>query len=191
MKRTRDGQREKTAGSGTESRGAARWYALYTRARHEKRVDSRLRQRGIEAYLPLIPRTSQWHDRKRVVEWPMFSGYVFARVSPDQMTRALDTPGVASVVRQGGEPAPIPEEEIDNVRRFAAAIAETGEAPVSAPYVQEGQRVRVVSGPLSSVEGTVIERRGGGRVVIQIGVRAIGQGMKLDVDETNLRSIES
>jgi transcriptional antiterminator NusG len=172
------------------SKETTNWYALYTRARHEKRVHSRLRQKGIETYLPLIPRTSQWHDRKKVVEWPMFPGYVFARVSPERVTRTLDTPGVASVVRQAGEPAPIPEGEIENVRRFAAAVGETGEAPTPLPYVEEGQRVRIVSGPLSSVVGTVVERRGSGRVLIQIGVRAIGLGIKLEVEDRVLKAME-
>ncbi len=169
--------------------GGPRWYALYTRARHEKQVDARLRQRGIEAYLPLIPRERQWHDRKKIVSWPLFPSYVFARFAPRALSPVLGTSGVASVVRLNGKPAPISDEEIENVRRFAAAVTETGLDPQPTPLVSEGQSVRIVSGPLCGVEGRVVERRGRGRVLV-VGIRAIGQGLKLEVDEAWLKPID-
>ncbi|UCC81676.1 MAG: UpxY family transcription antiterminator [Gemmatimonadota bacterium] len=169
--------------------GGPRWYALYTRARHEKQVDARLQQRGIEAYLPLIPRERQWHDRKKIVPLPLFPSYVFARVAGNALPPALSTPGVASVVRLNGEPAPISDEEIENVRRFAVAVTETGLEPQPTPLVDEGQSVRIVSGPLSGVEGLVVERRGRWRALVQVGVRAIGQGLKIELDVRSLKPI--
>lgn len=168
-----------------------RWYALHTRARHEKRVSFRLQKGGFEAFLPLVPRERRWHDRKKVIEWPIFPGYVFVRFSLGVLSRVLGTPGIASVVRFNGEPAAISEEEIDNVRRLAAAIRETGQFPEPTPLVEEGQRVRIVSGALRGVEGVVVERRGGGRVLVQVGLRAIGQGVRVDVDATTLRVLDS
>ena len=167
-----------------------RWYALHTRARHEKSVNSRLSERGIEAYLPLVPRERQWHDRKKTVAWPIFPGYVFGRFTLAALTRVLSTPGVATVVRFNGEPAAIADEEIDNVRRFTAGLAETGQLPQPTPLVEEGQQVRIVAGALSNVEGVVVERRGGGRALVQVGLRAIGQGLRVDVDVAVLRRID-
>lgn len=166
---------------------AFRWYAFHTRARHEKRVSSRLKDRGFEAYLPLVPRTRQWHDRKKVIDWPLFPSYVFARSSIETLVRVLDTPGVAGVVRMAGQPVPVPDEDIENVRLFTAAIVATGEAPEPEPLVEEGQLVRVISGPLDGVEGLVVERRGGGRALVQVGLKAIGQGLKVEVVNTALR----
>ena len=158
-----------------------RWFAFHTRARHEKRVTARLKERGFESYLPLVPRTRQWHDRKKVIDWPLFPSYVFARSSEETLVRVLDTPGVAGVVRMAGKPAAIADEEIANVRLFAAAIVQTGEAPEPEPLVEEGQLVRVVAGPLDGIEGLVVERRGRGRALVQVGLKAIGQGLKVEL----------
>lgn len=166
------------------------WYALYTRARHEKQVDARLRQKSFEVFLPLIPRVSRWHDRTKVVRWPLFPGYVFTRFSREQASQVLRTPGVVAVVRNNGAPAPISDQEIVNVRRFAAAVAASGVIPKPAPWVEKGQRVQIVRGPLDKVEGAVIEKRGGDRVVVQVGVRAIGHGLKVEVPVESVRVIE-
>lgn len=167
-----------------------RWYALYTRARHEKKVDHLLRLRSFEVFLPLIPRVRQWHDRKKVVDWPLFPGYVFARFASNATAHVLGTPGVATVVRHDGAPAPIPDDDIENVRRFAALVSGTGTIPEPTPYVQCGQHVRVIRGPFKGVHGVVVQRRGPGRALVQIGMEVIGRGLKVEVDETSLRGID-
>jgi transcription antitermination factor NusG len=165
------------------------WYALYTRARHEKKVDQLLRMRHFEVFLPLVPRQRQWHDRRKVVEWPLFPGYVFARFPLASTSEVLGTPGVATVVRQDGLPAPIRETEIENVRRFAALLSGTGEIPEPTPLIREGQRVRITKGAFRGVTGSVVQRRGGGKVLIQIGVETIGQGIKIEVEAKALQNI--
>ncbi len=173
--------------SGAHTEGEVSWYALYTRARHEKRVDALLRERGFEAYLPLVPRLRQWHDRKKVVEFPMFPSYVFLRSARSDLTGGLATPGVASVVRFDGRPVPIPSEEMANVRRFVKALAESGtDAQLATPFVSTGQAVRVISGPFSEVEGIVVERRGQNRALIQVGIEAIRQGLKVELGVESL-----
>lgn len=175
-----------------EGADAPRWFACYTRARHEKKVDALLRERGHESYLPLVPRERQWHDRKKVVEFPLFPSYVFVRIRRDGLSAVLSTPGVSTVVRFGGRPVPIPEEEIENVRRFTAALreGEEGAEVESAPLVTEGQRVRVASGSFEGVRGIVIQRRGRDRVLIQVGVEAIRQGLKVEVPAEVLDPLE-
>lgn len=163
-----------------ESVHARSWYALYTRARHEKRVDAWLRERGFEAYLPVVPRLRQWHDRKKIVEFPMFPSYVFARLTTESLPAALSTPGVATVVRSDGRPVPIPSEEIENVRRFARALSEVGGEARLKPLVRAGQKVRVVSGPFEGVEGTVLEQRAR-RATIQVGIEAIQQSLRIEL----------
>lgn len=169
------------------------WYACYTRARHEKRVAGHLQDRGFEVFLPIIPEERQWHDRKRVVEFPMFPGYVFSRFSLKSLHTIVDTPGVATVVSFQGEPAQISDEEIENVRRLAEAIARSGSLPERAPIprVQEGDRVRVRHGPFKDVEGRVVERRGADRALLQVGIPTIGQALKIEVDLASLHSLAS
>ncbi len=164
------------------------WYALYTRSRHEKRVAETLEQRGFDTYLPLVPRVSEWHDRKKTVHWPLFPGYVFVRFRLADASRVLAVPGSVQVIGVAGRPAPIPDEEIDNVRLFAACLTETGIVPRPAPPVERGQRVVVQSGPFSGVRGVVLEHRGTGRVLIQIGLAAIGQALKIELDPKDLEA---
>lgn len=164
-----------------------RWYACYTRARHEKQVEAQLAQKGIEAYLPLIPQLRQWKDRRKLVDWPLFPSYVFGRFTLREVHDVLVIPGVSTIVRARGYPTPIPEEEMGNVRRFVAAAVETGIQPEVRPLVREGEWVRVTDGPFRGVEGVVVEQRGRRRVLV--GLAAIGQGVEIDIDTRVLRVI--
>ena len=163
------------------------WYACYTRARHEKQVESLLTQRGVQSYLPIVPRVRQWKDRKKLVQFPLFPSYVFGRFTLTELHGVLTTPGISTVVRSNGYPTPIPEQDIENVRRFAVALMETGVQPEPRPFLVEGQWVRVSEGPFEGVEGIVIEERSRKRVLI--GVKAIGQGLEIDIDTRLLRPI--
>ncbi len=164
-----------------------RWYACYTRARHEKRVDGLLTRNGVESYLPLVPRLSQWKDRKKLVSWPLFPSYVFARFTLGRMHDILVVPGVSTIVRSRGYPTPIPEEELANVRRFADAAVAAGVCPEVVPLVNEGDWVRIAEGAFRGVEGRVVERRGRRRVLV--GLRPIGQGLEVDVEARLLQVI--
>ena len=163
------------------------WYACYTRARAEKQVGLLLEQRGFESYLPVVPRVRQWKDRRKLVEFPLFPSYVFGRFTLTELHGVLTTPGVSTIVRANGYPTPIPEREIENVRRFAIAISETGIEPEQRPFLAEGQWVKVLEGPFEGIEGIVIEQRGRKRVLV--GVEAIGQGLEIDIDTRLLKPI--
>ncbi|MGH7129435.1 MAG: transcription termination/antitermination protein NusG, partial [Planctomycetaceae bacterium] len=174
----------------TDAAGAAlwaepRWYACYTRSRHEKQVDRLLQQRGIESYLPVVPRVRQWKDRKKLVTWPLFPSYVFGWFALNDLHQVLSTPGVATVVRANGQPVPIAAEDVENVRRFAAVLAEQDVELDVRPFLVEGQWVEVMEGPFVGIRGVVIERRNRRRVLV--GLEAIGQGLEIDVDTRSLR----
>jgi len=164
-----------------------RWYACYTRARAEKQVAKTLEQRGIESYLPLIPRERQWKDRRKVVEFPLFPSYVFSRFGPDHVHSVLTTPGLSTIVRSRGVPVPVADDELENVRRFAHALTRSGAEAEVRPLIGEGQRVRVTDGAFAGVEGVVIESRGRKRVVV--GISAIGQGLEIDIDTRLLQPL--
>ncbi len=163
------------------------WYACYTRARHEKQVEGLLAQKGLESYLPTVPQLRQWKDRKKLVAWPLFPSYVFARFTLRDVHDVLVVPGVSTIVRTDGRPTPIPDEELGNVRRFVEVVAETGVVPEVRPLIQEGDWVRIVDGPFLGVEGRVVERRGRRRVLVGLG--AIGQGIEVDIATQLLKVI--
>lgn len=157
-----------------------RWYVCYTRARHEKRVDEILQERGVESFLPLVTHVRQWADRKKKVSFVLFPSYVFVRFALSDLSRVLSIPGITAVVRSNGRPVAIREEDLENVRRFAAALGLTEGEPEPVPLPEEGVPVRIMTGPFEGVEGVVVEQRGRRRVLV--GLQAIGQGMEVDVD---------
>ena len=122
------------------------WHALYTRGRHEKKVAACLRDRGFDGYLPLIPRESQWHDRRKTVHWPLFPGYVFARFGLPDLGDVLAIPGLVAVVSVDGVAATIPDDEIENMRTLVDAIARTGSVPKAEVLIREGEAVEVTDG---------------------------------------------
>lgn len=164
-----------------------RWYACYTRGRHEKTADEQLRQRGIESYLPMVPRESQWKDRRKRVLWPLFPSYLFGFFTLQDLTRVLSTHGIATVVAVRGRPLPIPTDEIESVRRLSHAIA-AGEIDAEpGPFAEVGDWVRVDDGPFSGVTGVVVRRAGKRRVLV--GISAINQGFEIDLPTASLTSI--
>jgi transcription antitermination factor NusG len=142
------------------------WYALLTRARHEKVVADRLREQGLTSFLPLVSEVRRWSDRRKVVELPLFSCYVFAKLLPTHecRLRALQVDGVLSVVGTRGQGTPIPDDQIDAVRRLVE-----GHLPFhSHPFLKVGQRVRIRNGALKGLEGILVSRSGGSIFVISI-----------------------
>lgn len=155
------------------------WFACYTRGRAEKQVEGQLKRRGVESFLPLIPRKRQWKDRQKLVDWPLFPSYVFGRFRLSELHAVLTTPGVATVVRTKGYPTPVLDSELENVRRFAEALGEAGLDPGLTVTFEKGQAVRVLRGPFEGVEGVVVEHRNRRRVLV--GLHAIGQGLEINV----------
>ena len=165
------------------------WHALYTRSRHEKRVAAVLADRGLEAYLPLVERVSQWHDRRKRVLWPLFPGYVFARFSALEAATVSAVPGVVNIVSVAGTPASIPESDIANIRALVTAVNTTGALPEPEVLLEQGQAVELVEGPFRGIRGIVVERRGA-RIVLQVGVAVIRQGVRLEAPVSAARALK-
>lgn len=149
-----------------ETKPAESWYALQTRARHERTIEHRLRQRGVETFLPLVTEIHRWSDRRKKIQFPLFSGYLFVRVSPSEIDsiRVLRTEGVFNFVGSRGEGTPIPETQIEAIRTL-----QQGQLSWSShPFLQIGRRVRIRSGALDGVEGILISRSGDATLVISV-----------------------
>lgn len=155
------------------------WYAVRTRSRHEKLVRDRLAGLRIEHLLPTVVRLSQWKDRKKEVEVPLFSGYCFARFCwPDRL--AVQTvSGVVGLVGGGQRPEPIPDEEIDALKSLMAS-----ELPYDAhPYLREGMVVEVRRGPLEGVRGILLRKAKRHRLVISIHLIQQAAAVEIDASE--------
>jgi len=163
--------------------GAARWFAVWTRSRHEQVVRDQLAARQIEAFLPTITRWSRWKDRKKKITWPLFPGYCFAHFDPDRALSVLTCSGVVNIVSFEGRPAPIPEIELESIRLLVGSELQYDPCP----FLKQGSRVEVVSGPLRGVVGRLL-RKDGPRARIVLSVDLIGQAVSVEVDAADVKA---
>ena len=152
------------------------WYALSTRNRHEKKVDERLTQKKITSYLPLHTTVRYWSDRKKKVTEPLFNCYIFVKISLQDRMPVLETDGAVRLVTFNNIPVPIPESQIEAVRRLLSENISVQRVDTWAP----GQRVRIIHGPLEDIEGILQQSKGKSRLVIEID--GINQAVSVEVD---------
>jgi transcription antitermination factor NusG len=157
------------------------WFAVWTRSRHEQVVREQLAQKHVEVFLPTVTKWSRWKDRKKQIDWPLFPGYCFARFDPRNRLAILKCTGVVSIISFEGEPAPIPEREIDGIRR----LIETDLAFDPCPMIREGMMVEVVHGPLRGVIGRLVRKNDKARLVLSVDL--IGQAVSVEVDAADVR----
>jgi transcription antitermination factor NusG len=160
----------------------SRWFALWTRSRHEQVVREQLEQKRIEAFLPTVTRWSRWKDRKKKIDWPLFPGYCFARFDARDRLPILKCSGVVSIISFEGEPAPIPEHEIVGIRQ----LVESDLAYDPCPMIHEGMLVEVVHGPLKGVIGRLLRKSEKARLVLSVDL--IGQAVSVEVDAADVRA---
>ena len=149
---------------GLETINQLSWFAVQTRSRHEKRVRAQLAERNVEHFLPTTKRINQWSDRRKEVEVPLFAGYCFARLSRADGLAVLRSQGVVRFVGSAGRPEPIPDEEIESLRKLLNSSSEF----VGYPYLREGMFVEVIHGPLQGVQGRLIREARNARLVLSI-----------------------
>ncbi len=160
------------------------WYAIWTRSRHEQVVREQLEQKQIEAFLPTITRWSRWKDRRKKIDWPLFPGYCVARFDVQHRLPVLKCSGVVSIVAfEGGEPAPIPEREIESIR----VLLESSLAFDPCPLIKKGTLVEVAHGPLKGVSGRLVRKNEKARLVLSVDL--IGQAVSVEVDAADVRPL--
>lgn len=162
---------------------AAQWYAVRTRSRHEKLVRDQLEKQGVEPLLPTVKRLSQWKDRKKEIEVPLFSGYCFVKFSREARLPVQQVSGVVEIVGSGNRPEPIPEAEIEALKTLMTSVLPFD----SHPYLHEGMQVEVVRGPLQGVQGILLRKEKRHRLVI--GVRLIQQAAAVEIDVRDVAAV--
>ncbi len=130
------------------------WYAVYTRPRWEKKVAELLTRKGIENYCPLNKVLKQWHDRKKLVEEPLFTSYVFVHITPSELVEVKKTDGIIHGVYWLGKPALVKEEEITTIQRFLGSYREIHLEKIK---IMPEDTVQITNGPLMNREGKVLE----------------------------------
>jgi transcription antitermination factor NusG len=142
------------------------WYAILSRSRHEKVAATALNNTGIVSFLPIVKEVHRWSDRRKLVDVPLFPGYVFVQIpnSAEAQLQVLKTIGVVQFVGNRQGPAPIPDKEIAAVH----AVLEERVDCSPYPFLQVGQRVRIRGGSLDGIEGILMGRDSVSKLVISI-----------------------
>jgi transcription antitermination factor NusG len=140
------------------------WYALHVRPNYELSVASRLRELGLEEYLP-IKRSHSVPRRNRFSEgMPLFPGYIFSFLDLDAGPRLYSVPGMIRILGYGGQPTPVSDEEIKTIRSIV-----TSQLPVQCvPYFVAGEQIVLTKGPLRGVKGSFIATKKGGQLVVSL-----------------------
>ena len=134
----------------------AAWYAVWTRSRHEHVAERGLKGKGLSVFLPTVQRPSCRTDRRKMLDCPLFPGYLFFYGASDSATQlsVLQTPGVVRILGEhtNGFTA-VPEEQVEAIRQLLCS----GLVFAAVPYLRLGERVRIKDSPLAGVEGIIQE----------------------------------
>jgi transcription antitermination factor NusG len=161
------------------------WFALQVRARHEQGVAAHLDGIGFEWFLPLYKCRKRWSDRIKEAEVPLFPGYLFCRLNPQDRLPILKTPGVVQIVGYNRQPVPVDEVEIMALQRLVSS----GMPNHPWPYLEVGEQVRIESGPLRGLEGRVVEFKGNHRLVLS--VKLLQRSVAVEMDSAFVESVRA
>jgi transcription termination/antitermination protein NusG len=131
------------------------WYAVYTRSHQERMVQTQLDGRGVENFLPTYERISQWKDRKKLIQMPLFPGYLFVKIALIKRLEVLKVYGAVQIVGNSTGPIPVPEDQIATVRTFV----EVGLRCDPHPYLKVGKKAKIKEGPLAGFEGILVRKK--------------------------------
>ena len=165
-----------------ENKSTKKWYAIYTKPRWEKKIDSVLIRKGIESWCPLQKVERQWSDRKKIIEEPLFKSYVFVRIDDTERSKVLMTDGALNFVYYLGKPAVIKDEEVENIKLYLAE-KDARITIISDEDFSSGDLVKVKYGVFMDQEGTVVR---GGRKKVYVQLQGLGQVMIVEFPVTFL-----
>jgi transcription antitermination factor NusG len=165
--------------------GEARWFAVHTMARHEKRVAVQLQEKRILTFLPVLQQIRRWSDRLCKVDVPLFSCYAFVCIAPSAQNRVevLQTKGVLGFVGSKGLGTSIRDEEIESLR---TAMREKIPC-VPHPFIESGRRVRIRGGCLDAIEG-ILERQGPDQTLV-VSIELLRRSVSIRVDGYDIEAI--
>jgi transcription antitermination factor NusG len=161
-----------------------KWFALYTKPRWEKKVNSLLNDKGVECYCPLNRVKRKWTDRIKTIEEPLFKSYVFVKVDDTERTKVRLTNGVINFVYWNGKPAIVKEKEIQTIKRF---LDEHEAVQVRPMELMPNQVVLITSGAFMDQQAVVLDAN---KKEVKVAILSLGQELIATIDKTKLVRIE-
>ena len=177
-----------TADSDTDARAdALHWYVLRTMPQHEKKMGTYFEKQGLDYYLPVVERKRQWSDRVKLIEFPLFPGYIFVRFRWFPFYQnILQHNGSVDFVRLDGVPCTMRGEEIENLRALVNGALNLEANPDE--NFPPGQMVEVRSGALKGVRGVVQRVKNRQRLFVHLPL--LNQMVVAEVDVLDVEKVE-
>ena len=154
------------------------WYALYVKSKHEFITQRELVKKDVETFLPVVRKLRQWKDRKKWIDFPLFSGYLFVNLEPrpESFHGVLRTVGAVNLLSlQPGHPTPVSAEEINSLK----VLLESGKDHDVYPYLKEGKRIMIVRGPLRGAEGVLVQKEDQFMFLVNIEILGRSVGVRM------------
>jgi transcription termination/antitermination protein NusG len=161
------------------------WFALRVKPNHEKPVAAALRGKGLEEFLPLLRTRRQWSDRVKVIDLPLFPGYLFCRLNLEDRMPLLTTPGFLYIVGIGRNPEPVDESEILAIQ----SVLRTGVPVTPWPSLVVGQKVELKNGPLRGLQGVLSKIANQHRIYVS--VTLLKRSISVEVDPQWVQPLSS
>lgn len=162
------------------------WYAIFTKPRSEKKVYQRMLDQNMEAFLPMVKTIRQWSDRKKTIEVPLISSYVFVHMAEKDLFQTLPIQGTVNVLKHLGKPAKIRAVEIENLRILTGS--KESQEISTCMDLSSGDDVEVINGPFMGLIATCIREGKNHRVVVKID--SLGSCFNVNIPMSFLRKIE-
>lgn len=162
-----------------------RWFAVYTHSRSEKMAFKRLKSKGINVYLPLQKKVRLYGRKKRIVEFPLITCYLFVKVTRKEYVKVLETEGVLSYVKFNRNLVSIPDEEIELLRRILGEGWEVEQADTS--RWRTGDTVEINQGRLAGTRGRLVDVEG--KRIFTVELETLGIGLIVEVDKELLSKV--
>ena len=161
------------------------WYAVYTKPKWEKKVAELLTRKGIENYCPLNKVMKQWHDRKKLVEEPLFTSYVFVCISSAHLAEVKKTDGIINFVYWLGKPAVVRADEISTIKNFLSSYRDV---QLEKTRIKPEDAIQIINGPLMNREGKVLEVY---QKTIKVILPSLGHALVAQVEKSSVEIINT
>jgi transcription termination/antitermination protein NusG len=167
-----------------EKSSSKEWYIFYCRSRAEKKALEMLLEEGYEAYLPLVTEVHIWSDRKKKVKVPMFKGYIFVYINNYQVYNVAQNFHIVGPLKIGNEFGRLRQENIDLLKKIELHGISASAVPLK---INEGNNVKITSGPLKGYTGICLKKLG--EKHIHIAFEEINQSLKLKIPNSEVELI--
>jgi transcriptional antiterminator RfaH len=165
------------------------WFAVYTNPRVEKKLSTYFTKYNIENYLPLVKLKRKWSDRWRISEFPLFKSYIFVKiVFWDERMKVLQLPGSHHFVFNKGEPAIIPEEDIEMLRLFVENYPDRVKVEIE-ENLKPGNKILITSGVFKGHKAEVEKVKSKATVVVKLPMMNQTAKLELDISELGIEEL--